>query len=106
MKRTCTVCGKGYDYCPNCQKDRNKPKWMIRFDAEPCKNVWDILIQSGRGEIDAATAIRKIEQQNVTPSDPGIVSHISTLKKSCTPVVETIQAEDDSEPQRKRFGKH
>ena len=114
MKRKCVVCGSAYDYCPNCAKDANKPKWMIRYDKEACKTIWETLIKSGRGELSAPDALRIIERQNVSPSDPGIIAHISTLKKSdVRPVevqeekVETVETEEPAEePGKRRFGRH
>lgn len=121
MNRKCVVCGSEYDYCPNCAKDANKPKWMIRYDKEPCKTIWDTLIKAGRNEISAAEALGIIERQNATPTDPGIVAHINTLRKSdvrpVAPVVEpaeepvaepeaVVEAVEEPEVGKKRFGRH
>ena len=41
--RTCHVCGKRYYYCSssNCEQSKNKPRWMVMFDEENCKQIWD-----------------------------------------------------------------
>lgn len=43
--RTCHVCGNRYYYCSsyNCERSRNKPKWMVMFDEENCFRIWKIL---------------------------------------------------------------
>lgn len=40
--RKCIVCGREYRYCPNCWDDRNKPAYMMEFDCENCKTIFDI----------------------------------------------------------------
>ena len=41
--RTCHVCGKRYYFCSsyNCEQSRDKPRWMVMFDEENCKQIWD-----------------------------------------------------------------
>lgn len=42
-KRTCYTCGNKYAYCPHCGVDSTKPKWMVMFDCEECRDVFKIL---------------------------------------------------------------
>lgn len=41
--RACYVCGKRYYYCSsyNCEQSKGKPRWMVMFDDENCKQIWD-----------------------------------------------------------------
>ena len=41
--RTCHVCGNRYYFCSssNCEQSKNKPRWMVMFDEENCKQIWD-----------------------------------------------------------------
>lgn len=41
--RNCVLCGREYNYCPNCAKDRSKPTWHKLFDNENCKDIFNIL---------------------------------------------------------------
>ena len=43
MARKCILCGKEYNYCPTCTKDRNKPLWHKLYDSENCKNIFNAL---------------------------------------------------------------
>lgn len=44
-KRICRVCGKEYEYCPNCTAFATQPKWRMNWDSEMCKAVWDIIVR-------------------------------------------------------------
>lgn len=43
MARKCILCQKEYNYCPTCNKDRNKPLWHKLYDSENCKNIFNAL---------------------------------------------------------------
>lgn len=45
-KRECLLCHVTYDYCPYCEKDRNKPRWMVMLHDENCHNIFDALQQN------------------------------------------------------------
>lgn len=41
--RKCILCKKEYNYCPNCNKDRNKPTWYRLYCSQACHDIFDIL---------------------------------------------------------------
>lgn len=42
--RKCSLCGQEYYYCPSCS-DGREPSWMIMFDTENCKKIFNVLTQ-------------------------------------------------------------
>ena len=41
--RICLCCGTAYRYCPTCGQDARKPKWMLNFDEEACKELFNVI---------------------------------------------------------------
>jgi len=41
--RKCVLCGKEYEYCPNCPKDSRKPLWHKLYHSENCRNIFESL---------------------------------------------------------------
>lgn len=80
--KICRVCGTAYAYCPTCPRDASKPAWMNRFDKEPCKKIWDILVANGSGDLSDADARKQLEAVNyksVVIKNENIKSHIEKL---------------------------
>lgn len=42
-ERNCTVCGKQYNYCPNCSQYAGMEKWHIEYCSEQCKNTYSTI---------------------------------------------------------------
>lgn len=40
-KRTCYLCGKQYEYCPDCAEFAGLPYFMQTFCSESCKTIFD-----------------------------------------------------------------
>ena len=90
--KKCIVCGAEYSYCPSCRDDRNKPKWMNRYDKEDCKDIFKIGVAFEEGAIDAAEASKKLQGKNlsniISPSLKETLAKIGLVKKE-TEKVET-----------------
>lgn len=41
--RKCVLCGKEYEYCPSCPKDKSKALWHKLYDSENCRNIFTAL---------------------------------------------------------------
>ena len=62
MKRICKMCGKKYNYCPHCETDKRKPKWLIMFDDENCYTIFTTLQKHYIGEYTTAEAAKILRQ--------------------------------------------
>lgn len=41
--RKCILCGKEYEYCPTCPKDKDKAPWHKLYHSENCRNIFNAL---------------------------------------------------------------
>lgn len=62
--RICSVCSAKYEYCPHCNKDKDKPTWMFCFHDKNCHDIYDITSKFENGAItadDAKEALSKLD---------------------------------------------
>ena len=76
--------------------DLHKPTWMLMFDKQECKDVWDILSANGTGEIDNAETLKRLKEidyEKLNITDEGIINHIDMLmgKKKNEPVLTKVE---------------
>ena len=67
-RRICKVCGTAYNYCPDCTADIGKPAYMVSFDRENCKKIWDALCEYGVAKITKDEAIKKLNALDLSES--------------------------------------
>lgn len=70
-KRKCCVCGAEYDYCPNCNDEQ--PRWRFLFDTQNCNRIWDVFNDYRTGQKDATQAekaLRQLDLSNEKDFDP------------------------------------
>lgn len=60
--RICKTCGKEYYYCSNCDKSKNSPQWMLIWDTENCKNIFEIVSNFDQGVYTKEEASKKLEK--------------------------------------------
>ena len=48
--RTCYCCNERYYYCPSCA-DEFRPTWMIMFDTEDCKTIFQTCSSYNNGSV-------------------------------------------------------
>lgn len=99
-KRKCKICGRSYDYCPTCYKDSFKPRWMINFDSEPCKKLWDILCSHGMGQITAKEALKQlqdIDYKSIMVENKEILAHITKIEEEAVKS-EATETTESTEP--------
>ena len=59
--KICIMCGKKYQYCSNCDRFRNYPRWMESFDNDNCHTIFNTIMEyrAGVKTIDQAAAVLK-----------------------------------------------
>ena len=60
--RICKTCGKAYYYCPSCTKSLISPQWMLMWDTENCKNIFEIVSNYAQGIISKDVARKQLEK--------------------------------------------
>ena len=81
-KLTCKVCGTKYDYCPNCDKYKDEPRWKITFCSENCKDIFDTLVKHTVGKFstkEAQKALSKLDLSGKGGFDADIRDHIDSI---------------------------
>ena len=104
--RTCCVCGTEYRYCPKCNEDKDKPRWMFVYHSENCKDIYDVMTEYEWGQIDADEAAKKLKKLDLSKLDDFGESYKNTLNKIMSnvsktkveePVVENVTTEEVKE---------
>lgn len=67
-RRTCTVCGKEYEFCPDCREYALQPSWKNIYHDENCREIAHILTAVGR-TITVEEAKEKIAKCDLTNKD-------------------------------------
>ena len=67
-RRICTVCGKEYEFCPDCREYALQPSWKNIYHDENCREIAHILTAVGR-TITAEEAKEKIAKCDLTNKD-------------------------------------
>lgn len=83
--RECKCCGSSYSYCGNCGTDSNKPKWMVLFDKEECKSLFDAISGYNMGiksKEDIDSVIEKYNITNYEKYNDGIKSVLNNVYSS------------------------
>lgn len=95
-KRICKVCGAAYNYCPDCLADVGKPAYMVSFDKENCKKIWDALCEYGVSKATKEETVKKLKELALSDSknfNPGVKHSLDAVlggntKASSEPVAE------------------
>ncbi len=98
MNKKCEICGKAYEYCPNCPRDMYKPTWMNRYHDERCKKLWDTLSANGIGDITATEALKRLQDIDYKTIDvkiDALKGHIALIEDQA--MTEMYAADDAAE---------
>lgn len=58
--RKCILCGKEYEYCPSCPKDKDKALWHKLYHSENCRNIFNTLNDFNFNLIDKTQAQERL----------------------------------------------
>ena len=86
--RTCFCCTNKYYYCQGCADER-RPTWMIMFDTEECKSIFQICSSYNGGSYTKKEARDLLEKIGLNDFD--------SYEKSITSTLKEIFAEDKKE---------
>lgn len=90
--RVCKTCGKQYYYCSNCQKNLNSPEWMLLWDTQNCKSVFEIVSDYDQKHITKEQARERLlkcnlrEEYTFTEKIRNLVDEIMESNKSAKTV--------------------
>lgn len=64
--RICLACLKSYKYCNTCNEDATKPRWMVKFDTEACKELFNIISAYNMDLVDKDKVKEILDKYNIT----------------------------------------
>lgn len=82
-ERKCLTCQKVYNYCPNCGQYSSYPTWMVEFDTESCKELFNAISGYNMGIIDANGVKDVVRKYNITDFSIYKKSIADKLKEIC-----------------------
>lgn len=85
--KTCKMCGKKYSYCPNCERDRFKPRWMILFHDENCQKIFDTLQRHSQGLLSTKDAAKELKKCDLSSAD----NSTETIKKKIADILSSVK---------------
>lgn len=96
-KRKCIVCGAEYDYCPNCNNEQ--PRWRFLFDTKNCNDIWEVFNDYRTGQMNATQADKALKQLDLSKEadfNPIWKSLLIKIRGEAKPEVEKV----DQPPKR------
>ena len=106
--RICKTCGKAYYYCSNCDKSINSPQWMLMWDTENCKAIFEIVSNYAQGVYTKEVARKKLEKCNLkekytfNEKIAKLIDEIMT-KESVHEEKESLDVKEEDSPKKGRL---
>ena len=80
-KKICATCRSEYDFCPKCNKDKDKPLWYFTFCSQNCHDIYEITSSFENGKIDANEAKLQLNNLNLSKLDNFGESYKKSISK-------------------------
>ena len=95
-EKICATCRSNYDFCPKCNRDKDKPLWYFTFCSQNCHDIYEITSSFENGKIDADEAKLKLNNLNLSKLDNFGESYKKSINKimSSVSVKESVITED------------
>ena len=95
-KKICATCRSEYDFCPKCNKDKDKTLWYFTFCSQNCHDIYETTSSFENGKIDADEAKLKLDNLNLSKLDNFGESYKKSIDKimSSVSIKESVIAED------------
>ena len=95
-EKICATCRSNYDFCPKCNRDKDKPLWYFTFCSQNCHDIYEITSSFENGKIDADEAKLKLNNLNLSKLDNFGESYKKSINKimSSVSVKENVVTED------------
>ena len=91
-KKICATCRSEYDFCPKCNKDKDKPLWYFTFCSQNCHDIYETTSSFENGKIDADEAKLKLDNLNLSKLD----NFGESYKKSIDKIMSSVSIKEDT----------
>ena len=95
-EKICSTCRCSYNFCPKCDKDKDKPLWYFTFCSQNCHDIYETTSSFENGKIDANEAKLRLNNLNLSKLDNFGESYKKSINKimSSVSVKENVITED------------
>ena len=80
-EKICATCRSNYDFCPKCNRDKDKPLWYFTFCSQNCHDIYEITSSFENGKIDADEAKLRLNNLNLSKLDNFGESYKKSISK-------------------------
>ena len=91
-EKICATCRSNYDFCPKCNRDKDKPLWYFTFCSQNCHDIYEITSSFENGKIDADEAKLKLNNLNLSKLD----NFGESYKKSINKIMSSVSIKEDT----------
>ena len=91
-EKICATCRSNYDFCPKCNRDKDKPLWYFTFCSQNCHDIYEITSSFENGKIDADEAKSKLDNLNLSKLD----NFGESYKKSIDKIMSSVSIKEDT----------
>ena len=94
--KICATCRCSYNFCPKCNKDKDKPLWYFTFCSQNCHDIYETTSSFENGKINADEAKSKLDNLNLSKLDNFGESYKKSIDKimSSVSIKENVITED------------
>lgn len=69
FEKHCILCGTKYEYCGNCDRFKNYPRWMETLHNENCYNIFETIMKYKAGVLTSAQAANDLKNYDLSYRD-------------------------------------
>lgn len=94
--KICATCRSEYDFCPKCNKDKDKPLWYFTFCSQNCHDIYETTSNFENGKINANDAKLQLDNLNLSKLDNFGESYKKSINKiiNSASIKESVVTED------------
>lgn len=89
--KICATCHSEYDFCPKCNKDKDKPLWYFTFCSQNCHDIYEATSSFENGKINANEAKMRLDNLNLSKLD----NFGESYKKSINKIMSYVSDKED-----------
>ena len=90
-EKICSTCRCSYNFCPKCDKDKDKPLWYFTFCSQNCHDIYETTSSFENGKIDADEAKLKLDNLNLSKLD----NFGESYKKSINKIMSSVSVKEN-----------
>ena len=90
-EKICATCRSNYDFCPKCNRDKDKPLWYFTFCSQNCHDIYETTSNFENGNINADEAKMRLDNLNLSKID----NFGESYKKSINKIMSSASVKND-----------